>query len=262
MAWRHSGLSVTGSGHAKTATPCQDVHAILDTGCLLVLAVADGAGSARYAELAAVQATKQALDWFQSGRPLPADAPAWEAELRGLLGSLRDGLAAAADRLGCPARDLACTFLLALVTADALIGVQVGDGAIVYRPPPGESAADLALLIVPQRGEYLNETVFLISDTCLQDARFAYRASAPADLALFSDGLQMLALDMSVQPPAPHAPFFDPFFNFVRGQPDPARRADQLRVFLESERVCARTDDDKTLVIAVRADAAGSESPV
>ncbi|WP_295440619.1 PP2C family serine/threonine-protein phosphatase [uncultured Thiodictyon sp.] len=249
---RHSGLSVTGSGHAKTGTPCQDAQAILDTADLLVLAVADGAGSARHAELAAQQATACALAWFQAGRPLPTGPAAWEAELRTLLEHLPAELAAEARRLDCPPRELACTFLLTLITADALVGVQVGDGAIAYRPMPGEG--DLALLTAPQQGEYLNETVFLISDTCLQDAQFAYRDGAPDAITLFSDGLQMLALNMTGRPPLPHAPFFDPLFNFIRRQPDAGRHAEQLSAFLESERVCAKTDDDKILVIAVRTD--------
>ncbi len=260
MAWRHSGLSVTGSGHAKTGTPCQDAHAILDADGLLILTVADGAGSARHAALAAEQATARTLAWFQAGRPLPVGAAAWETELRSLLMALRNGLAAEAQRLRCAPRELSCTFLLALIAPDALLGIQVGDGAIVYRPARGDAAGDLALLIAPQQGEYLNETLFLVSDTCLQDAQFAYRDGIPRDVTLFSDGLQMLALDMTHRPPIPHLPFFDPLFNFVRGQPDAVQREAQLRAFLESERVCAKTDDDKTLVIATYPDAPKSAS--
>ncbi|WP_295428748.1 PP2C family serine/threonine-protein phosphatase [uncultured Thiodictyon sp.] len=260
MTWHHSGLSVRGSGHARTGTPCQDAQSILATDTLLILAVADGAGAAEHAALAAELATARALCWFQEARPLPAGAAAWEAELRDLLVDLHLSLMAEAERLGCPACDLACTFLLALVTPDALVGIQVGDGAIVYRRPPGDATGDLALLTAPHQGEYLNETVFLISDTYLQDAQFAYREGAPDGIVVFSDGMQMLALEMKARPPVPHAPFFDPLFNFVRGQPDADQREGQLRAFLESERVCAKTDDDKTLVIAVRADRSRSGS--
>jgi hypothetical protein len=56
----------------------------------------------------------------------------------------------------------------------------------------------------------------------------------------------MLALDMARR--EPHPPFFQPLFAF-------AQRADasqsELLAFLDSERVCARTEDDKTLVLAV-----------
>ncbi|MFB1488938.1 MULTISPECIES: PP2C family serine/threonine-protein phosphatase [unclassified Thiocapsa] len=218
MAWRHSGVSVRGSWHLKTATPCQDAHAILDRADLLVLAVADGAGSARHADLGATLATAHALTWFADGWRPPADAAAWEADLRDLLAELRAALTAEAGRLGCSTRDLACTFLLALVTPTALIGIQVGDGAIVYRPHSAGAADALALLIVPSRGEYINETVFLISETCLQEAQFAYRDGAPEALALFSDGLQMLALDMTGQPLArPPRPLLRPTLRLRAG---------------------------------------------
>jgi hypothetical protein len=62
----------------------------------------------------------------------------------------------------------------------------------------------------------------------------------------------MLALDMKDYPPEPHLPFFRPFFEFVEHVPDETERKQQLLNFLESPRVCSRTDDDKTLVIAVR----------
>ncbi|MFB1488939.1 MULTISPECIES: hypothetical protein [unclassified Thiocapsa] len=47
----------------------------------------------------------------------------------------------------------------------------------------------------------------------------------------------------------------------MRGEPDAARRTAQLIDLLESERVCARTDDDKTLALAVWTDASVSEPP-
>jgi len=252
MAWRYSGLSVPGVSHHKTQTPCQDSHGIVATDAVLALAVADGAGSAQYAALAAEQVTQRAVARFQGSHPLPIDAAAWEADLRRLLADLRGGLEDEAAARGCSLREFACTFLLAVVTRDALIGAQVGDGAIVYRPRSEEAAGGIALLTAPHHGEYLNETVFLTSDGYLDHLQLAYHAGAPDALALFSDGLQMLALDMKRQPPTPHTPFFDPLFTFMKNNPDGLDREQKLRVFLESERVCAKTDDDKTLVIAVR----------
>lgn len=252
MAWRYSGLSVPCVSHLKTQTPCQDSHGIVATDKVLALAVADGAGSAQHAALAAAQVTQRAVARFQDPCSLPDGAAAWEADLRCLLTDLRRGLEGEAAVQGCSPREFACTFLLAVVTRDALIGAQVGDGAIVYRPRSEEATGGIALLTAPHHGEYLNETVFLTSDGYLEDLQWVYRAGAPDALALLSDGLQMLALDMKNQPPTPHAPFFDPLFTFMKNNPDRLDREQKLRAFLESERVCAKTDDDKTLVIAVR----------
>jgi hypothetical protein len=46
----------------------------------------------------------------------------------------------------------------------------------------------------------------------------------------------------------PYQPFFAQMFSFAR-RPDATEM--ELQAFLTSERVCARTDDDKTLVLVV-----------
>jgi hypothetical protein len=70
-------------------------------------------------------------------------------------------------------------------------------------------------------------------------------------LALFSDGLQMLALKMP--PGTPHPPFFAPLMRFVAQTRDRATAEEHLRGFLQSPRIAERADDDLTLVLAVRA---------
>ncbi len=72
-------------------------------------------------------------------------------------------------------------------------------------------------------------------------------------LAASSDGLLRLALRLPGQ--EPFEPFFRPLFGFAAsaGAADAQR---QLVRFLDSPRVSARTEDDKTLVVAVRGAAA------
>ena len=56
-------------------------------------------------------------------------------------------------------------------------------------------------------------------------------------------------------PPAqrrPHAGFFAPLFSPLQTAERPDALVAPLRAFLESPRVCERTDDDKTLVLASR----------
>ena len=66
-------------------------------------------------------------------------------------------------------------------------------------------------------------------------------------VSLLTDGLQMLALDYANN--IPHVPFFSPLFKLTTEE---NFTIEALSRFLESERVCERTDDDKTLVLAVR----------
>jgi hypothetical protein len=51
----------------------------------------------------------------------------------------------------------------------------------------------------------------------------------------------------------PHAPFFEPFFAGMArlGVEEEARLHENLIKFLESQAVNARTDDDKTLALAI-----------
>jgi hypothetical protein len=69
-------------------------------------------------------------------------------------------------------------------------------------------------------------------------------------LALISDGLLRLAVSLPDYEPSPR--FFRPLWDFATQAEDETQAQEQLTAFLASERVCARTDDDKTLVLAVR----------
>jgi hypothetical protein len=70
------------------------------------------------------------------------------------------------------------------------------------------------------------------------------------DLALLTDGLQMLALNYSEG--RVHDPFFRPMFNLLRDSETGETLEQPLIVFLDSKRVNDRTDDDKTLFLATR----------
>jgi protein phosphatase 2C-like protein len=107
---------------------------------------------------------------------------------------------------------------------------------------------ELVAATTPQNGEYANETFFLTSG----DGAPRYTATLPpaCAIALLTDGLLPLAVDL--RDCRPHAPFFDPLFAFAAAR-GAGRGADaELAAFLESDRVAARTDDDTTLVLAVR----------
>ena len=74
------------------------------------------------------------------------------------------------------------------------------------------------------------------------------------EVAMFTDGLQRLALNYAAR--TAHAPFFRPMFAAVRGAPEGVADdlSGALANFLRSRPVSQRTDDDKTLILATRAD--------
>jgi hypothetical protein len=143
------------------------------------------------------------------------------------------------------------------VDEQAAVFFQIGDGAIVYRAKDGRYVPALW----PQSGEYANCTFFL-TDADATERVQAARAGSVHEVALLTDGLQGLALQYASR--GAHGPFFAPMFARLRGvaATRPRSLAGELSSFLDSAPVNARTDDDKTLVLATRLPANGHRAAV
>jgi hypothetical protein len=216
---------------------------------LLIAAVADGAGSARLAEIGsnvAAVAAVEAMGQHLSSKQHPANLgdEEWRLLLIETIQTARTRVQGEAEARSATAQDLATTLAVAVAGVDFLAAVQVGDGAIVAAEPSGilHSVARSA------PGEYLNETIFLTSEDALVEAVPEVWRGELVHLAMLSDGLQMTALQMPGG--QPHPGFFVPLFKFLANESDSVRADSELTAFLESPRLRARTDDDVTLVLA------------
>ncbi len=249
-AWRVVAAAVKGKGHEKTGQPCQDaVHWQAGHGGWFFAALADGAGSARLSEVGSDLAAQTALRAVVGSLSPPAalgDEAGIKAALKAALEAALKALTDEAKTRQARPADLATTLLVCVAGPDRLAAAQVGDGAVVHEDGHGA----LRALTKPVAGEYLNETVFLTSEGALDRAQIETWSGCAGQVALFSDGLQMLALKM---PDAmPHTPFFQPLFGWLARVSDlPAARA-ELERLLRSPRVAERTDDDLTLLLARR----------
>jgi serine/threonine protein phosphatase PrpC len=248
--WRITAASVRGTSHEKTGQPCQDAHhyLVLPDGALLA-AVADGAGSASRSEIGSAVAARAALDSLscrEEGTPWPIDDGGWHCLLTGALEAALSAVVAEASSLTLDQRDLATTLILMVATPECVACAQIGDGASVV----GDVQEGLFPVTIPHSGEYINETTFLVSPSAISTAQVHVWRGACRHVALFSDGLQMLALKMPEG--TPHAPFFAPLFQFFDAVEDSSQAQDELTAFLTSHRVTSRADDDLTLIIAVR----------
>jgi hypothetical protein len=135
--------------------------------------------------------------------------------------------------------------MLAVVGPDAAVFAQLGDGAIVYH-----DGNRYAPVFWPQSGEYHNATHFLTDASYTQHLQVGRFAATVSEVAMFTDGLQMLALNYADR--SAHQPFFTPMFRALRSTGNHADLSPALRGFLESKDINERTDDDKTLVLASR----------
>lgn len=256
-AWRVAGASVQGTSHEADGTPCQDAHAYaeLQNGTLLI-AIADGAGSAKHSEEGAERAVSQCISELSTllKSEAPGDRQTWKPLVTRAVEAAREELVSHARARQISVRDLACTLICAIVTDDQLVFGQVGDGAVVSQDDSGF----VHTVIAPSRGEYANETSFIVEADALDTMNVAWFSGRTQALFLTTDGL--LRLLFALPSYTPHAPFFGAMMRFV-GSADAHTETSEIEAnlakFLESDRVNARTDDDKTLVIALRYGTAG-----
>ena len=252
--WQVIGAAVQGLSHQKQGLPCQDAleYGFLPGGLLLV-ALADGAGSALHAELGARAAVQASVDWLLTSleNDQPTECCEWEEVIWETFQNARTAVELLAEEQDEPLRSFATTLTCLVATPERLVVGQLGDGAVVTVGEDG----DLNTVTTLQRGEYANETNFLTQDQALDLVAIQVIDEQVQALAVMSDGLTRLALKRPDN--EPHPPFFKPLFAFVESlasSNDPAQANDALIEFLNSPRVCERTDDDKALVLALRSD--------
>lgn len=254
--WRYAFASVRGTSHDRTGVPCQDASACsvipsADGESILVAVVSDGAGSATRSDDGARRACEMFTEAISAhvlhgGSVCDINrehAHRWLADFQHCI---REG----AERDGLVPRDFACTVLVAVIGIEHAVFFQMGDGAIVVsdQAEPNE----YTWVFWPKRGEYANTTYFATDSDASDHLDFALVNGCIAEVALFTDGIESLALHYETQ--TAHGPFFRPIFAAVRLTPPGLSHhlSGALATFLDSARVNARSDDDKTLAVATR----------
>lgn len=250
MSWRIVYASEVGTSHLYKDTPCQDscwaqVNLMNTKQPLLSMFVSDGAGSAARggegAELAIEAAATFMAAKLKQGEFGLNDALATDIVL-----AVRERIYSAAEASGFNARDFACTFIGVLSSPLGTLVLQVGDGGVVV-----DTGIGLEVSVVPMAGEYANMTSFITDEDAVSIMASKTYPDPALRVAAFTDGIQRLALTMAKN--TPHEPFFEPFFNGMAKVT--AEQEDYLQTllvkFLGSEAVNKRTDDDKTLALAV-----------
>ncbi len=248
MTWQVIAASAIGAGHLRMELPCQDAFQfqILPERDCVIAAVADGLGSAAQAEQGAKMAVDAALQALQVGlsQQQPGTNEEWEHLLLAAFTQARQSLEDGAIAAGLPLQAFGTTLITVVVTPDTLAVGHLGDGAVVALLAPDQ----LMTVSPPQRGEYDNETIPLTVPEALRFVRCQAESVKAHCVALLTDGLQNLCINRATADP--YAPFFAPFFEALRQQTlDTAAASSQLEQFLGSDRICERTDDDKTLVV-------------
>jgi Protein phosphatase 2C len=253
-AWCWAGACSTGSSHIRTGLGCDDRAACLEfvdaNRTALVAVVSDGAGSAQHASLGSRAVVRQfidaAFDFLRTGRALSdIDQEVGRAWLDGI----RDKISTIAVRISAAPRDLAATLVGVVASKEHVAICHVGDGACAIRSIDDQ---EWHVPSWPSHGEYAS-TTFFVTDDPHPNLRVSHSPGRFSDIAIFSDGLERLALDFKKE--VPFKPFFDSMVRPLSGLPPGRDRtlSVALRRFLDSASVNDRTDDDKSLILATRA---------
>lgn len=251
MNWKYFYSSVKGTSHIASNTAkqdnCKSLLLTLNDKNYLVCAVADGAGSAKYSDLSSnficklfIAKTKQWLE-KESLESLTREViTEWFTYFQKVLNR-----AVSLYKLES-IRDFATTLLFAVLSENFNVFVQIGDGIIA-----AGTENDLDCVFLPQNGEFINTTHFATESTAQKIFMFKTVENSIERLAMHTDGIEQIAFDFKAQ--KPFMAFFKPFYLAVEklenyGHDETLSK--QLGMFLDSDRVNKKTDDDKTLFIA------------
>jgi hypothetical protein len=288
MTWKAIARSAIGTSHQKQNIPCQDYgdYKIIDR--TIIGVVADGAGSAKYSDMGAKLAVNTVLKTFTEQNIVDITelftvessvsetensvASAWTWNFLGktdkkntatatiaqspseqkakqlfsnIVNQVITALKAQAAKENYSIEDLACTLLIVIATPDGVAAMQIGDGFITVRYPE----ASPQLLFPPDKGEYINETTFVTSANALAEMQVVLQTGQPEFICASTDGLERLAIRISDW--TPFAPFFNPLEQCLRETDNLEESDEYLMSFLNSEKLNARTDDDKTLFLCM-----------
>jgi len=252
--WSWIGACSVGTSHIKSGTECQDRAACVEYkgqgNRTLVAVVSDGAGSAKFSSIGSSLVVRSfagsVVAYLRSGgsvEGITADA------VRIWLDEIRDKIAAAARNRDSEPREFAATLVAAIISESGAIVCHIGDGACVIRR---HAQAEWEVPSWPAHGEYASSTYF-VTDDPQPNLQFSTIAEPISEIAIFSDGLERLALDFTNIRPSEK--FFNPIFAPLSTETTGRNRtlSKSLRAFLDGPQITSRTDDDKSLLLARRA---------
>ncbi|MEH2313868.1 MAG: PP2C family serine/threonine-protein phosphatase [Nostoc sp.] len=257
MKWKAVARSAIGTSHQKQGIVCQDYgkYCIFDD--VIVGAVADGAGSAKYSDVGSKLAVETVIKYLgRISEYLQKRKRCWQNISQEFSQTEADKLftktvkkvivelGKQAAKRDYSVNDLACTLLVFVATPDWVAAMQIGDGFIVRRSQESE----YELLFQPDKGEFANETTFITSTNALKDMRVKVIPKKQEFICASTDGLEKVAIRLSDW--KPFLPFFKPLEEYLHESVNP-KEDKYLIEFLNSERLNSRTDDDKTLLLCL-----------
>ena len=248
--WPIAIARAKGAAHLSLKKSCQDFGAwtYIATPSALIVAVADGAGSADHAEEGAYLSVQKTLLFFKKifkTEGIPQSESIFKHHAQTLIFDIQHLLKTKAKIKKQSLGAFSTTLLVFIATPQGYFFFQIGDGFGVIRRP---NCTRYELLLTPQKGEHINETRFITSEHAAHELAFCFGDVLPDFLAISTDGIESVAL----KNPSfiPYSPFFEPLEAFIKSDLSPYEHSQKLATFLSSPRFDTRSSDDRTLFLA------------
>ena len=254
--FRLGTASCLGASHEAEGSPNQDSVVVAETyhslvGSVAILAVSDGAGSARQSHhgsrAACAGAVESLLRQIQRKPPVAFKSHLLRSGLRRAVRHARRRVISQSHTRGAgisseAIREYACTLMVAVFTQDIVGVAHVGDGCVV-----AGSGAEWQLLSEPDNGEFANETTFLTTGRSLPRIRVV-PASDIDCLAVITDGLQNVALSLGT---VPYERFWTPLYNALNRNPEASPNS-VLEALLRKVVQSGKAADDCSIAVCLR----------
>lgn len=185
--WDILQCAVQGRSHIKSNTPCQDKTYSTVRNDIYVIALADGAGSARLSHYGAETVTSHICSELTEKFDNYFTDSNGVIVKQKLIDGLMQVLCSKAEALECEIKDLASTLLFVAVKNDQFILAHIGDGVIGYLKND-----ELRIASQPENGEFVNTTVFTTSKDAIMSLKLIKGAIGEiTGFVLMSDGTEV-----------------------------------------------------------------------
>lgn len=182
--WKTVNYAVQGRGHERDNMPCQDKTLAMAKNGVQVIALADGAGSARYSHFGAEAALKAVSAFMAEHFDALINSPDGVKVKETILAKAKEALENEAEKLACSLQELASTLLVVAIKGDVFMLVHVGDGIIGY-----VKEGEVKIASTPENGEFANTTFFLTTPGVLAKTKLIKgKTSGIQGFVLMSDG--------------------------------------------------------------------------
>jgi hypothetical protein len=249
VTWAWAIATCRGTSHIRDNTECQDTSRCIAVGSekqILVAVVSDGAGTATHGKQGSVLVCRTvsecARQHFATMETPPTDDDVWF-----WIDQTRDRISLAAKTLAAAQREFAATLVAVIGMVSETLLIHIGDGAAVCK-----TNSSWIVPSWPAHGEYASTTYF-ITDEPVANLRITRLPFGVDAMAAFSDGIERLVLRFADQTAS--ETLFDKFTGIVRASNSSGTNKplnESLKRYLDSPVINERTDDDKSLIVAVR----------